>query len=410
MTSDQTLDSAPAINLLDGRFYAADPHPALTWLRRNDPVYYDEASNVWGIMRYADVRAVSTSPQLFSNSAGMRAEPYYEPSPMMIDMDDPAHARRRNLVNKGFTPRQVQGLEARIRHICDYLIDTVCEKGEADFVADLTAQLPLIVIGDMLGSSAEDRAMLLRLSDELMTPQLQDDGTPVPYSDRGNSAMEEYATYALQAIAQRRATGAANDLLGVLVHAEVDGSKLSDEELIHESLLLLIGGDETTRHVISGGWEQLIQHPDQLERLRADPGLIGTAVEEMLRWVTPLKNMARLVMEDTEFHGKQLRKGQKVLLMYPSANRDEEVFDDPFTFDIGRQPNNHLAFGVGTHFCLGSNLARLEIRVMTEQILARLPDLELAGDRPCRASNLVSGIEKMPVRFRPTAPLGVAPA
>lgn len=409
MTSERTLESAPAVNLLDGRFYAADPHPALTWLRQNDPVYYDEANNVWGIMRHGDVRAISTNPQLFSSSAGMRPEPHYEPQPMMIDMDDPAHARRRGLVNKGFTPRQVQNLEVRARHVCDYLIDTICEKGEADFVADLAAQLPLIIIGDLLGISAEDRAMLLRVSDELMSPPLQEDGTPVPYEARGDTAMPEYAMYALEGIARRRATGSTDDLLGVLVHAEIDGSKLTDEELIQESLLLLIGGDETTRHVISGGWEQLIQRPDQLERLQNDPGLIGTTVEEMLRWVTPVKNQARLVMEDREFHGKQFRKGQKVLLMYPSANRDEEVFDDPFTFDVGRQPNNHLAFGVGTHFCLGNNLARLEIKMMTERVLARLPDLELAGDRPRRASNLISGIEAMPVRFRPTAPLGVAP-
>jgi cytochrome P450 family 142 subfamily A polypeptide 1 len=193
------------------------------------------------------------------------------------------------------------------------------------------------------------------------------------------------------------------------VHAEVDGDRLDDEELVQESLLILVGGDETTRHVISGGTAELVRNPDQRDRLAADPSLMDGAVEEMLRWVTPIKNMARTVTHDVELRGQTLRQGQKLLLLYASANRDEAAFDDPRRFDIERSPNDHVAFGFGTHFCLGASLARLELKVMTERILTRLPDLEMVGDTPLRPANFISGFERMPVRFTPTAPVGAGP-
>jgi cytochrome P450 family 142 subfamily A polypeptide 1 len=196
--------------------------------------------------------------------------------------------------------------------------------------------------------------------------------------------------------------------MSVLVHAEVDGDRLGDDDLVHESLLILIGGDETTRHVISGGMEQLLLAPGERRRLVDDPALLPTAVEEMLRWVSPIKNMCRTVTHDLEFRGQRMRTGQKCMLLYESANRDEEVFDDPFRFDVGRDPNEHVAFGFGTHFCLGNSLARLELRVMFERVLTRLPDLELATTDPLprRRANFVSGLESMPVRFTPTARVG----
>jgi cholest-4-en-3-one 26-monooxygenase len=194
----------------------------------------------------------------------------------------------------------------------------------------------------------------------------------------------------------------------VLVHAEVDGDRLDDDEIIHESLLILVGGDETTRHVISGGMEQLLHHPDQRRRLAGDPSAIPTPVEEMLRWVSPIKNMCRTVTTDMPFFGADLRAGQKVMLLYESANFDECQFADPERFDAGRRPNEHLAFGFGTHFCLGSSLARMELRVMFERVLSRLGDLELATDQPLprRPANFISGLESMPVRFTPTSRLG----
>ncbi len=202
-----------------------------------------------------------------------------------------------------------------------------------------------------------------------------------------------------------------DDLMSILVHAEVDGDKLDRDSILQESLLVLIGRDETTRHVISGGAYQLLTERSRWETLRAEPSGIETAVEEMLRWVTPIKNMNRTVTRDLEFHGAQLHAGDNVLLLYPSANRDESVFDDPFTFDITRDPNDHVAFGgYGAHYCLGNSLPRLELVVMSERVLARLGDLDLvhAEEPAYRAANFVSGYESMPVRFTPTAPVGAA--
>ena len=216
-------------------------------------------------------------------------------------------------------------------------------------------------------------------------------------------AMEGYTEFCTHAVAQRQAQPT-DDLMSVLVHAEVDGDRLSPDDVLHESLLILVGGDETTRHVISGGVEQLLLHPDQRQLLVDDPSKITVAVEEMLRWVTPIKNMCRTVTRDTEFMGQPMTAGQKCMLLFESANRDETRFDEPFRFDVERQPNEHLAFGFGAHFCLGQALARLELQVMFEQLLVRLPDLELAADPadlPRRRANFISGLESMPVRFQP---------
>jgi cytochrome P450 family 142 subfamily A polypeptide 1 len=222
---------------------------------------------------------------------------------------------------------------------------------------------------------------------------------------RAGQAFEEYAAYNREVVKRRR-MHPADDLMSILVHAEIDGERLDDEEILQEGLLILIGGDETTRHVITGGMEQLLRNPDQRRLLLDDPGKIPVAVEEMLRWVSPIKNMARTATRDVELRGETIREGDKVLLLYPSANRDERVFPDPFTFDVTRQPNNHVAFGgYGAHFCLGASLARLELRVMFEELLKHLPDMELASEAPLpiRPSNFIAGIESMAVRFSPAA-------
>ena len=318
---------------------------------------------------------------------------------MMIEMDDPDHLRRRKLVNRGFTPRQVRDREARVREVCDSLIDAVAEQGRCDFVRDIAAPLPLIVIGDMLGMPEERHADLLEWSDAMVSATTTTDGS---VAERAGRAMEEFREFQNGVIADRRAAPG-DDLVSVLVHAEVDGSALDDEELLYESLLILIGGDETTRHVLSGGMYELLTRPEQRQKLLDDPSRLAVGVEEMLRWVTPIKNMNRTVTSDVDFGGERLHEGDQVLLVYPSANRDERVFDRPFDFDLDRQPNEHLAFGFGAHFCLGANLARLELRVMFERLLARLPDMALADDEPLpvRPSNFISGFESMPVQFSP---------
>jgi cytochrome P450 family 142 subfamily A polypeptide 1 len=389
------------IDLCSGAFWAGDHHSALTWLRHNSPVHWD--GQVWGITRYADLKEISRSPQRFSNAGGIR--PDNGPLPMMIDMDDPDHAKRRKLVNRGFTPRRVSESEDDIRRACTEIIDAVCEKGECDFVMDIAAWLPMIMIGDWLGVAPDDRATLLRWSDDMLKglTGVDDDAA----GDRAYQAFQEYSEYAAATIADRRANPT-DDLFSTLVHAEVDGDRLDDQEIAQEALLILIGGDETTRHVISGGMYQLLVNPDQKQRLLDDPSRLPGAVEEMLRWVSPIKNMARTVVEDMEFRGEQMEAGQKLLLLYPSANRDEEVFDDPFRFDVDRSPNDHVAFGFGTHFCLGNSLARLELRVMFEELLRRLPDIALVepSEPAARAANFISGYEAMPVRFTPASPVG----
>src|SRR5690606_33500605 len=220
------------------------------------------------------------------------------------------------------------------------------------------------------------------------------------------TAFAEYWAYATEVIAARRAEPH-DDLMSVLVHAEVDGVRLSDDELVHESLLIPVGGDETPRHVLTGGIHQLLVEPDRWQRLVADPEVRPTAIEEMLRWVSPIKNMARTVTTDTELRGQRLEAGQEVLLLYPSANRDEDVFEDPFRFDVERTPNEHVAFGFGPHFCLGASLARLEIAVMLEELAARVPDLHLADPDAAaqlRPANFISGLEALQVRFTPRHP------
>jgi cytochrome P450 family 142 subfamily A polypeptide 1 len=391
----------PEIRLLDGAFYAGDPHPHFDWLRRHAPVYRDEAAGVWGIALHADVMAVSKDPETFANRGGSR--PDSPPVPSMINMDDPDHRRRRNLVNRGFTPRRVAGLEPSIRRTCRELLERVAPAGRCDFVRDVAAPLPMHVIGNLLGVEPADREMLLRWSDDLIAGTSRS-STPEQVA-AAMRAFGEYTEYHRRVVAERRARPS-DDLVGVLVRAEIDGERLDDDALLHETLLILVGGDETTRHVISGGMEALLRHPDQRKKLLDDPRGVPTAVEEMLRWVTPIQNMSRTVTRDVELRGRRLRAGDRVLLLYPSANRDGAVFRDAHVFDVERQPNDHVAFGgYGAHFCLGAALARLELRVLFEEALARLPDLELASRAPLvrRPSNFIVGIASMPVEFTPRA-------
>jgi cholest-4-en-3-one 26-monooxygenase len=381
------------IDLVDGAFWGRNPHDELAWLRSNAPVWRDPRHGVWGVSTYDLVKQVSSQPRLFSNAGGIR--PDSPPVPMMIDMDDPQHWQRRKLVNKGFTPRRVRDREASIRWTARVLIDAVAERGECDLVRDVAAWLPLIVIGDALGVEAPDREQLLRWSDDMLRALGAPGQKAMTAAMMASAGYHEYASKVIKA----RRAAAADDLMSALVHAEVDGDRLDDEEIVMESLLILIGGDETTRHVISGGAYQLLAERARWEALVEDRGLLGSAIEEMLRWVSPIKNMARTATQDVSLGGQTIGAGDKLLLLYPSANRDEAVFDDPFIFDIRRAPNEHVAFGFGTHFCLGSSLARLELRVLFEELLARLPGLELAGpaEPAYRPANFLSGYESLPV-------------
>jgi len=399
--SDPPYTSRPEVDLVDGGFYADDLHRACAWMREHEPIYHDRKNDLYGVTRHADIIEISKRSEVFRNGQGFR--PDSPPVPMMVSMDRPEHLVRRNLVNRGFTPRRVAAYEPRIREICTQIIDRVAERGECDFVRDVAAPLPLIVIGDMLGVDEANHDRLLRWSDDLMVALGSQDPEKLAAQVRAGL---EYREYCQEVVADRRSRPPADDLMSLLVHAEVDGERLDDESLYMESLLILIGGDETTRHVISGGMQQLLLHPDQWRTLVADPEGLPWAVEEMLRWVSPIQNMMRTAAEDVAVGGHRFREGDRLLLLYPSGNRDERVFDDPFRFDTTREPNPHLAFGgYGAHFCLGNALARLELRVMFEELLRRLPGIELASEQhpPIRRANFVVGIESLPVRFPPTA-------
>jgi cytochrome P450 family 142 subfamily A polypeptide 1 len=392
----------PDVDLTDGSFFAdGRARESYRWMRANEPVFRDR-NGLAAAATYQTVLDAERNPEVFSNTGGIR--PDQPAMPYMIDMDDPQHLLRRKLVNAGFTRKQVMDKAAGIDALCDTLIDAVCERGECDFVRDIAAPLPMAVIGDMLGVLPEDRARLLKWSDDLVC------GLSASADQAALTALMEafagYTGFATETTLKRRAepTG---DLFSILVNSEVDGQRMSDDEIVFETLLILIGGDETTRHTLTGGTEQLLRNRDQWDRLVNDDTLVAGAVEEMLRWTSPVKNMARTVMRDCELHGTQLREGEKMLLLFESANFDESVFGDPENFRIDRNPNSHLAFGFGTHFCLGNQLARLELSSMLRKLLRRLPDLRLADDSvlPLRAANFVSGLEQMPVVFTPSAPV-----
>jgi cytochrome P450 family 142 subfamily A polypeptide 1 len=392
----------PDVDLTDGAFYAGESRAVYRWMRENEPVFRDR-KGLAAASTYQAVIEAERNPELFSNAGGIR--PDQDRVEMMIEMDDPQHLLLRKLVNSGFTRKRVKDLESKVNSLCDTLIDAVCERGECDFVWDLAAPLPMAVIGDMLGVRPEERKMFLKWSDEIVSFF----SSTVAQEDFQITmdAFAAYSEYMMGMIAARKLEPT-DDLVSVLVHAEVEGSRLEDHQIVTEVLLLLIGGDETTRHTLSGGTRQLLLHPDQHRRLASDLELLPNAIEEMLRWTAPVKNMARTITADTEFHGTQLHKDEKIILLFESANFDEKVFEAPESFDIERYPNNHLAFGFGTHFCLGNQLARLELSIMQTRLLQRLPDMRLASDAalPLRPANFVSGLEKMPVAFTPSAPLG----
>lgn len=404
MTSTLPIaDTGIDVDLADGNFYAdRGARDAYRWMRANQPVFRDR-NGLAAATTHAAVLDAERNPELFSSAGGIR--PDQPGMPYMIDMDDPAHVLRRKLVNSGFTRKRVMDKLPSIERLCDTLIDSVSERGECDFVRDIAAPLPMAVIGDMLGVLPEERDMLLKWSDDLVCglSSTVDEATIKLLMD----TFAAYTAFTMDVVAKRRAEPT-DDLFSILVHAEVEGERMSDDEIVFETLLILIGGDETTRHTLSGGTEQLLRHRDQWEASVADPSLLPCGIEEMLRWTSPVKNMCRTLTADTEFHGTSLKAGEKMMLMFESANFDEAVFETPESFDIYRNPNPHLAFGFGTHFCLGNQLARLELKIMLSKVLERLPDLRLADPDmlPLRPANFVSGLESMPVVFTPTRPVG----
>jgi cytochrome P450 family 142 subfamily A polypeptide 1 len=379
-----TTTDAPTINLLDPGFYV-DPYEAYRWLRDNDPVHWDETHRIWGVSRYEDVVAVEKDTATFSSLWGSRPATDQRDDTSMINLDDPEHQRQRMLVARQFTPRAVKQLEDYLRGIVTELIDAVAAEGRCEAITALAAPLPAIAIGDKLGYPRELWPSVREWSEVTMyeSGQNNPDGTPKDQSPRMIEAMLDFAGVTMDLISQRRADPQ-GDLISLWATTEVDGRMWTDGEILSECLLLLDGGAETTRTVIGSIIRELALQPDQRQVLLDRPEVLAdTGVEEFIRWVTPILNMRRTVTRDHTFRGKEMKEGDEVLLMYASANRDERSFDHPDRFDVTRAHNHHVAFGFGTHFCLGSSLARIEIRVMFEELLRRIPDWRLVpGTEP----------------------------
>lgn len=396
------------VDLYSADTYARSmPHDAFAMLRQHEPVRWQaepEGRGYWALTRYEDIVTISSDNSLFSSErGGTNIEDMPEDAmtllrTILINMDPPRHTKYRRLVATGFTPKIVSQTEPHVREITKRIVDNIAKRGSCDFVTDIAARLPLAVICEMLGVPEEDHAKVFDWSNRLIG---FDDPEYNTSAEDGRVAATEMFVYAHGLAAERKARPKA-DIISILMGTEVDGDLLSEADFDGFFILLAVAGNETTRNLISGAMLALIEHPEQRARMLADPALMTTAVEEFLRWVSPLIYFRRTLSRDVVVGGQQMREGDKVAMYYPSGNRDEAIFEGGQAFDIARSPNPHMAFGGGgPHFCLGASLARLEIRCMFEELLRRLPDIELDGPVQRLRSNFINGIKHMPVRFTP---------
>lgn len=388
----------------------ANPYPAYARLRAQDPVHWDEADSRWLLTRYADVATVLRSPSASSRrvQATVRfVPPAFRPlaearSKSMINADAPDHNRLRLLVSKAFTARAVDAMTDNIQRLVDGFLDAVQSHGRMDVIADLAYPLPVTVIAEMLGVPAEDRGRFKHWSDELSILAGGGGGPSALTLDDYRRSAKSYSelTAYFGAIAAQRRAQPRGDLLSALVQAEEAGDRLSEQELYANAMLLLVAGNETTTNLIGNGTLALLHHPDQLQKLRENPALIPSAVEELLRYDSPVQMTSRVLTDDLPVGGKQLRRDQMVVVLLGAANRDPEAFPDPDRLDVERADNKHLAFGLGSHFCLGAQLARLEGRIAFETLLRRMPGLRLDGAEPqYRRHFNLRGLQSLRVAF-----------
>lgn len=408
------------IDLLNrDRFTESVPHEWFTYLRHNAPIHHHAepaGPGFWVFSKYEDVVAIGRDAKRFSSDqrrggvVGLEDIPdapeWQEEGQLMLTMDPPAHTRHRRLVNRGFTPKMVGMLEPHIREITVQIIEDAVKKGEIDFVTDVASELPLQVIAELMGVPLEDRHKMFDWSNRMIG---SDDPEYAVSQENVQNAQVEMFMYAQQLADQRRAEPK-EDIITKLLSADVDGDQLSDMDFNLFFLLLAVAGNETTRNSISHGVNAFLEHPDQYQLLVERPELLDSAIEEILRWASPVMYFRRNVTEDLEYKGHQLKAGEKVSIWYVSANRDEDVFDDPFRFDITRHPNEHVAFGGGgPHHCLGANLARMEMRLLFEELTRRVPHIESVGEVSRLRSNFIGGIKHLPVRLS-TAGRTLSPA
>jgi cholest-4-en-3-one 26-monooxygenase len=386
-------------------------HELFAQLRAEDPVHWteeDDGPGFWSITKHADLRLINRDAEGFSSEAkGVYlmepegfADGYDMRGKIMLLTDPPKHTRYRLLVNKGFTPRMVGMIEQHLQYRAELIVDDVIERGECEFVTDLAAELPLQAIAEIMGVPEEDRHLLFDWSNRMVgadDPEYQSDDP----GEAGAAAAELYVYAA--GLGEARKSDPRDDVVTRLINAEIDGDRLSQEEFELFCLLLAVAGNETTRNATAHGILALIDHPEQFDKLRSDPDrYIDGAVEEILRWSTPVMQFRRTAMRDLELRDKVIKAGDKVVMWHISANRDEEVFDEPFLFDIERSPNDHIAFGGGgAHYCLGTNLARMELRLIFREVASRLHDIRLTGEVERLRSNFIGGIKHIPIEFTP---------
>jgi cytochrome P450 len=381
------------------------PHEVFAQLRRSDPVHWQESrdgNGAWAVLKHADVVHVAKEPVLFSASEGGVVLEDLEPEQlammrhMLLAMDPPGHAAYRRPLATSFSARTIGQMEERVRSICRELLEIAAEQGELEFVHDVCAKLPSQVVGELVGIPREDWIRIQHWAER--TTSVQDEDVS-EYGDVTGNAAVEMAMYAIEFAGARRAAPPQDDLASLILQTEFAGAPMSDVDFGSFFVQLVTAGNDTTKTMLSSGLLALLSHPEQLAAVRRDPTLMPGAVEEILRWANPLHYFRRTATADTELHGTRIGKGDKVVMVYTSANRDEDVFAEPQAFDIRRDPNPHLSFGIAEHFCLGVHLARLEGRVFFEELLASFPTIELAGTPRRTRSNLNNALKDLPVRL-----------
>ncbi len=394
------------VDLYDPDAYVvAPPHEVFAELRRTQPVYFQEMSGepgYWAVLKHADVVHVAREPLLFSASDGGVMLENLEPTQlemmrnMLLAMDPPRHVDYRRPIAPRFKARVIANMEGQIRGICREIMAAAAEKGDVEFVHDVTSSLPSRVIGELMGLPAEDLPMIHRLA------EMNTSGQDSEYASQTDvpQGTIDMAMYAIEFAARRRLEEPRPDLTTLLLETDFNGHSMTDIDFGSFFVQLVTAGNDTTKTMLSSGLLALLQHPEQLAELRADPSLVPSAVEEILRWANPLHYFRRTATADTELRGVPIKAGAKVAMIYTSANRDEDVFADPQRFDIHRHPNPQLSFGIAEHFCLGVHLARLEGRVFFEELLATFPSIELTGEPVRVRSNLNNALKVLPVRLK----------
>ena len=386
------------IPLHSPEFHMVDPYPVFRELRREQPVYWCAGAGYWAITTYDDGLRIHRDPETFCSGQGMTMRggelEDVKDVDTLITIDPPRHTRQRQLVSRAFTPRAVADLEPRIRNIVGELLDSVSPRDTVDFVDAVAAPLPIIVIAELLGVPIEDRDRFIAWTNASVGR-----ADPEYAQDETLAALGDQAAYFVDILEQRRREPE-DDLISRLIAVEAEAEDFTADDLLNMCFLLMAAGNETTRNLISGGLLGLIENPEEKEKLRAGATPIATGVEEMLRWWNPVIHMARTATRDVTVRDKHVRAGDQVVMFYGSLNRDEDVFGaDADSFRVDRDPNPHVAFGFGQHFCLGANLARLEARVMLEGLLERFPNVELDGEVQRLRSTMIHGVKHMPVRM-----------